>query len=91
MTIERVGGLAGFGGPGAKIRGRGRVDVDTLSADDRAAVDALFTRHRDAPASSPDAFRYRISRGSGAQAESVEVPEGVLPAVVANAIKDELL
>lgn len=91
VTIERLGGLAGFGGPSAAIRGRGRVDLDQLSAGDRAAVDALFTRYRDtSPAPRPDAFRYKISRGSGAGAETVEVPEGALPVAITGAVVDEL-
>jgi len=87
LSIERVGGLAGFGGPDAKIRGRGRVDLNTLSASDRAAVDALFTPSRRGAMPSPDAFRYKISRG----ADAVEVPEGALPQAVVNAVKDELI
>ena len=87
LTIERLGGLAGFGGEGAKIRGRGRVNLDTLSAGDRAAVDALFARPRGELAAKPDAFHYKISRG----AEAVEVPEGALPQAVVNVVKDELI
>ena len=92
LTIERVSGLAGFGGPSAKIRGRGRVDLDQLPAGDRAAVDALFTRDRRvSPPQRPDAFGYRISRGSGPDAEAVEVPEDELPASVTKAVTDELI
>ena len=87
LTIERLGGLAGFGGPGAKIRGRGRVDLNTLSASDRAAVDALFTRPRGDATPASDAFRYKISRGD----EAVDVPEDALPQAVVNAVKDELI
>ena len=92
LTIERVGGLAGFGGPSAKIRGRGRLDLDELSAADRAAVDALFAnRHHTPHPSSADAFRYKISRGSGAEAEMIEVPEGALPPSITGVVKDELV
>jgi len=87
LSIERVGGLAGFGGPDAKIRGRGCVDLDTLSAGDRAVVDALFTQPRREATPAPDTFRYKISRG----ADAVEVPEGALPQAVVNAVKDELI
>ena len=92
LTVERVGGLAGFGGPSAAIRSHGRVDLDQLSADDRAAVHALFARYRGtSPTPRPDAFRYKIARGSGQHAETVEVPEGALPASVTSAVKDELI
>lgn len=92
LTVERVGGLAGFGAPSAAIRSHGRVNLDALSADDRAAVDALFARYRGtSPTPRPDAFRYKISRGSGQNAETVEVPEGALPTSVTNAVRDELI
>ena len=92
LTIERLGGFAGFGAPPAKIRGRGRVDLDRLSANDRATVDALFASDPHTPhQSSADAFRYKISRGSGEHAESVEVPEGALPSSITSAVTDELI
>jgi hypothetical protein len=92
VTIERVGGLAGFGAPASRVRSHGRVDLDRLSADDRAAVEALFSRYRaTSPTPRPDAFRYKISRGSGASAEAIEVPEEALPSAVTGAVKDELI
>jgi hypothetical protein len=88
LTIERVGGLAGFGGPSAKIRSRGQVDLDRLSADDRAVVESLFVKHRGAPhESAPDAFSYKITRGG----KTIEVPESALPAAITNAVVDELI
>jgi hypothetical protein len=91
LTIERTGGLAGFGGP-AKIRSHGRLDLERLSARDRAAIDALFEQHRRAsPESAADAFRYRLSRRRNGGVEAVEVPEALLPAVVVDAVTDELI
>jgi hypothetical protein len=91
LTIERTGGLAGFGGP-AKVRSRGNVDLDTLSEGDRAAIDSLFTQHRHGSReSAPDAFRYRLSRQRNGAIETVDVPEAALPAVVMSSITDELI
>ena len=68
------------------------MDLDQLSASDRAAVDALFTRYRDTtPTPRPDAFRYKISRKSGESIETVEVPEGALPFSVMSVVQDELI
>jgi len=87
-----MGGFAGFGGPAAKIRSRGQVDLDRLSPNDRAVVDTLFRDFRTAPRPEPlpDAFRYRLRRGSGANVETIEVSEGVLPRVVTDALTDAL-
>ena len=66
--------------------------MDQLSAADRASVDGLSRQYRGAPpTAAPDAFRYKISRGAGADAEAVEVPEGALPHALASAVQDELL
>ena len=55
-------------------------------------MDGLFRQYRGAPpTAAPDAFRYKISRGAGADAEAVEVPEGALPHALASAVQDELL
>ena len=74
------------------MHSHGRVDLDQLSADDRAAVDALFSRYRGTSSTPrPDAFRYKIARGSGDSAEAVEVPEGALPPSITSVVKDELV
>lgn len=91
LTIERTGGLAGFGGPG-NIRSRGRVDLDALSERDRVDIEALFDRFRGiAPTPPGDAFRYTISRSRAGVIETVDVPEAELPAVVMNSMTDELI
>jgi hypothetical protein len=42
LHIEKLGGLAGYGGTNARIRGRGQIDTTALSPADQKAVDKLF-------------------------------------------------
>jgi hypothetical protein len=90
LTIERIGGLAGFGAPGGHLRSRGEVPWEQLSAQDRKAVEALFARHRSArqsPSPARDAFVYRLSKG----VETIEVGEEQIPATLLQHLKDELV
>lgn len=94
LSIERLGGLAGIGMPGARMVSRGRVDLSALAQHERDAVDVLFSaaaqsRHRESPV--PDGFRYRITRPNDAGGETVEVPESQVPAALIKCVKDELL
>ncbi|HWM68243.1 MAG TPA: protealysin inhibitor emfourin [Steroidobacteraceae bacterium] len=95
LTIERLGGLVGFGHPGSNVKSRGQVEWEQLSARDRKAIDELFAQHRGAQQSvksSPvrDAFVYRLSRSAGKGAESVEVSEECVPVALLQYIRDEL-
>lgn len=92
LQIERLGGFAGFGGPGAHLRSRGHVDLAQISAADRKAVDALFAAN--APSAAvplPDGFRYRLSRHGAAGPQVVEVAEGQVPQALRDAVRDELI
>lgn len=97
FKIERVGGLAGFGGPGARIASRGELAASALSAEEHSAVEALFKRHATGKTGSraappvADGFRYRISRTGAQGAETIEVPESDVPAALVRCVKDELL
>lgn len=87
LKIERVGGLAGFGGP--HLKSRGELALTDLSAADHKTVEALFANPKAAGAAPPgqaDAFRYRITRGT----ETIEVPEHAVPAAIRNSVKDTL-
>ena len=93
LTIERIGGLAGFGLPGSKLQSRGEQDISALSAADRASVEALFRNpvrsHESAQAR--DDFRYRITRVKNGQEQTVEVPESEVPPALKACITDKLL
>jgi hypothetical protein len=62
--------------------------LSDLSAADRAAIDDLFRNPPRAPSAVRDAFRYRLSRGEGSAAQTIEVPEAAVPAIVAATVKD---
>ena len=59
VEVERVGGLAGFGGP--RLKSAGEVAMSALSAEDRKAIEAMFRGAARAGAGKPDGFVYRIT------------------------------
>lgn len=91
IRIERIGGFAGVGLPGSRLKSRGNVALDQLSAGDREAVSRLFEEGpHPAPHGAPDAFRYRLTRTApGGDTQSVEVPEADMPAALKSAVRDE--
>lgn len=90
VDVERLGGLAGFGGPGSHLRSRGSVDSSQLSQSDRAAVEALFASPPKA-GGPPDGFVYRLTRSTPKGPQSVEVADQHLPEAVKASVKDELV
>jgi hypothetical protein len=90
VDIERVGGFAGFGGPGSRLRSRGSLESAQLSAADRQSVDALFTRPPKAN-STADGFIYRLTRHTNNGPQTVDVPEEHVPAIVKHSVKDEIV
>ena len=63
LHIERVGGLAGFGGGGAHIRSHGEVETTKLTAGQQQSVETLFrARGKAQPSPVRDGFRYRLTR-----------------------------
>ena len=90
VDVERLGGLAGFGGPGGRLRSHGRVHPARLADADRRTIEALFTTPPPA-AAMPDAFRYRLTRLTPQGPQSVEVPESAVPQAVREAVRDELV
>jgi len=92
LHVERIGGLAGFGGTGSHVRSHGQVDEATLPASDKKAVEELFRSQARAEGSQVrDGFRYKISRVTPAGTETVEVPESVVPKTLIQYVKDELV
>ena len=84
LVIERRGGFAG-------LKAKGEVDASALDEATRAALDALFAAKKKFPAAKgADRFIYTLTRGEGAGAKSVEVPENMLPAALAGSVKDRL-
>ena len=90
VQVERLGGLAGFGGMGSHIRSQGQLDVATLSDTDKQAIEALFQSRGDARGSlMRDGFRYKISRITSTGTQTIEAPESIVPAVLTQCVKDE--
>jgi hypothetical protein len=91
VEVERLGGLAGFGLPGSRLRSHGVVAIGHLSAADTKTVHALFAHTPAARSVMPDGFRYRLTRHVAGVAHSVEVHEDALPAALRDCVSDELL
>lgn len=92
LEVERIGGFAGFGSPGAHIRSRGQIEFASLAEADRQVVESLFTAHSAVrPSAHPDGFTYRISRSTASGTETVQVPEAALPTAIIACVKDELI
>lgn len=90
VHVERRGGLAGFGLGGSRVRSVGEIDLEALGAAERKAVDAIFTRSSKAKPR-PDEFVYRVTRTTNGREQVVEVPESVVPSVVRDCVRDELV
>ena len=90
VQVERLGGLAGFGLPGSRLRSRGHVDVAHLGAADRKALAALFDKPPPTPPM-PDGFRYRLTRQTPAGPQAVEIAEQHVPESIRNCVSDELI
>jgi hypothetical protein len=96
LSIERIGGIAGFGLPGSRIASRGQIDLHQLTAVDVTAIESLFSLYaktaKSKTATLPrDRFHYRISRSTTQGTEQIEVPEEHVPAALVRCVKDELL
>ncbi len=92
LHVEKLGGLAGYGGARARIRSRGQIDTAALSPSDQKAVDSLFESGSVAePSREADSFRFRISRTTPAGTETIEAHEGQLPEAVASCVKDDFV
>jgi emfourin len=92
LHVEKLGGLAGFGGVRARIRSHGQIDTAALSTADQKAVDLLFeSGGASEPPKGADAFRFRISRTTAAGTKTVEVNEDQIPAALASCVKDEFV
>jgi hypothetical protein len=84
LVIERRGGFAG-------LKAKSEIDAAALDAPARAALDALFAAKKKFPAAKgADRYVYTLTRGTGAEAKTVEVPEHLVPPAVARSVKDKL-
>ncbi len=91
LKVERIGGLAGYGGAGSRLKSEGSMQFAALSPDDQQQIETMFQMRMKADASQTrDGFRYRISRGGGAAGDVIEVPEDKMPAALIACVKDRI-
>jgi len=91
LTVERIGGIAGFGAPG-HLRSRGQIESTSLAQSDQESLERLFgARAKAKPSAMRDGFSYRISRNTPSGTETIEVSEAMVPAAIAACVKDELV
>jgi hypothetical protein len=93
LKIERIGGFAGFGLPGSKLKSSGQQAMSALSAADQATVEAMFRNpgRQTESGQERDAFRYRITRTVNGKEQTVEVPEAAVPPALKACVSDKLM
>ena len=91
LHVERIGGLAGFGGTASRIRSHGHIDIAALSAAEQNSLEALFQAGARRHSSLPDEFRYKITRETPKGTEVIEAPESAIPAALAKCVKDDFV
>ena len=97
LEVERLGGFAGFGLPGAHLRSHGQVMTAALSAADDAWVQELFNQPARPDIANAnvhevrDGFRYRLTRHVAGRTQSIEVDEYHVPSVIRECVKDDLV
>jgi hypothetical protein len=91
LEVERLGGFAGVGRPGSRLRSSGSVDSSDLSEPDRKALEDLFAQPAAAPQITPDAYVYRLTRQTEAGPQSIEVAEHQVPDAVKAIVKDQIV
>ncbi len=92
LKVEKLGGFAGFGGPGSRIRSQGEIGVESLPEADRQSLMRLFKSPQSSTASPiRDGYRYRLSHSTAVGTAIVEVAEDLVPQTIKACVKDELL
>ena len=92
LTIERKGGIGGFGLANSPVKSGGELDLSTLSAAQRAHIEDLFRNpaaHQGSGRVSHP-FRYCLSRAKGGKEQSVEVDESAVPEWLSRFVSDRL-
>lgn len=90
LSIERIGGVAAFGV--GHLKSSGELDWAELSADDQAAVEALFARKKKPKRdSSTPEERYLITRQTAKGEQTVVATFTDTPAALKSAVKDQIV
>ncbi len=94
LEIERLGGLAGVGLPGSRIRSRALVEGRALSDEESKSVAALFATPSAVSATATkdaDGFRYRLTLHRHNDSQKLEVGEATLLVSLQQRVQDELI
>ncbi|MBO9680541.1 MAG: hypothetical protein J7556_20105 [Acidovorax sp.] len=94
IEVERLGGFAGFGGPGARIRSCGVLEWSQLSSDECQALAQQFTEITSVEAAgrlAADGFQYRITATVNGTIRTIVLPEQSVPVALRDCVRDELL
>ena len=84
LKIERRGGLTG-------LPARGEIALAKLSKADSSALAELFKKKgKLPPAPGADRFTYKVTWLSASGQKTLDIPEHLLPASIAEAVKEEL-
>lgn len=92
LSVERIGGLGGFGLPGSHLKSKGEISTNALSQEELRKLDAYFegTLSTKSSSKTADGFKYRITKKVGADLKTIELSEELTPALIRNCVKDTL-
>lgn len=88
IEVERLGGQAGYGQPGARLRSRCLLQASDLSPADQAALREIFLHPTPTPPQERDAFRYSFTRQHDNGVQTVVVAEKTVPQAILNCLRD---
>lgn len=91
IEVERLGGFAGYGAPGALLRCFCQFMAYDLSLADQATLQDLFLRPRKPSSHERDAFRYRLTRKIEKGEHTVVVGENDVPEAIRSCMRDEIM
>ena len=91
VDIERLGGFAGFGGPGSRLQSRGTVDTSALTEPDKQAIETLFAKPAPPLRVQPDGYLYRLTRHTDSGQQTIEVADQQVPDTLKAAVKDRIV
>lgn len=91
IEVERIGGFAGYGLPGAHLRSRGLLVLATLSSAEQIAVNMLFCAPPACASSGCDTFRYQLTRQTLDGPQTIVAPESEVPLAVQQCVHDEFV
>jgi len=92
VKIEKIGGFAGYGLPGSRIKSSGETAISALSPADQAWVETSFQKPpSQAVGNERDTHRYRITRTTNGGDQTIEVPEALVPHALKACVTDKLL